>query len=442
MFSRTKFGLLATLCFSKQDVPVKRGAQSGSRALWALLLTGALAACGGGNGSNPPADQPQSPTGTTGTLLRTTELSTLSVPYLKSVFDSLPELADLPGPQRNALAAEIQYGVRLVAFEYTTTGPAGEARKASALAMLPTTPGASVGTLAYMHGTSTKRDFIPSVGDYDENVPPAVLFAARGRFVVSPDYLGLGASDLPYHPYLQRATLAAAGRDALTAGVELARRNSLALDGNLFIAGYSEGGFAAAALQRRLQQAPLQALGLRGTMSIAGPLDSLAWVKSTLSADPATGRDSGRSIYTAFTAWSYQRVYGDLYSQATEVFNAPYAGQLDALFDGTRSGDEIGAALPASPRMLLTATALTATLSGSNQIAARIRGNDVIDVNPASPLISCHGTLDDTVPYSITVAARERLAARGASLIVLEQNGKDHGSAYGPCILEAVRMFR
>ena len=26
MFSRTKFGLLATLCFSKQDVPVKRGA--------------------------------------------------------------------------------------------------------------------------------------------------------------------------------------------------------------------------------------------------------------------------------------------------------------------------------------------------------------------------------------------------------------------------------
>jgi pimeloyl-ACP methyl ester carboxylesterase len=292
------------------------------------------------------------------------------VPYLKTVFESLPELADLPGPQRDALAAEIQYGVRLVAFEYTTTGPAGEARKASALAMLPTTPRASVATLVYMHGTSTERAFIPSVGDYDENVAPAVLFAARGRLVVSPDYLGLGASDLPYHPYLHRDTLAAAGRDALTAGVELARRNSLALVGNLFIAGYSEGGFAAAALQRQLQQAPLQALGLRSTMSIAGPLDLPAAVKSTLSADPATGRDSGRSIYTAFTVWSYQRVYGDLYSQATEVFNTPYADQLDALFGGTRSSGEIGAALPASPRMLLTTNALTATISGSNQIAA------------------------------------------------------------------------
>ena len=442
MFSRTTFGQLATLCFSKQHVPVKRGAKSGPCALLALLLTGALAACGGGNGSNPPAAQPQTQTGTTGTLLRATELSSLSVPYLKAVFESLPELADLPGPQRDALAAEIQYGVRLVAFEYTTTGPAGEARKASALAMLPTTPSASVATLIYMHGTSTERAFIPSVGDYDENVAPAVLFAARGRLVVSPDYLGLGASDLPYHPYLHRDTLAAAGRDALTAGVELARRNSLALDGNLFIAGYSEGGFAAAALQRQLQQAPLQALGLRSTMSIAGPLDLPAAVKSTLSADPATGRDSGRSIYTAFTVWSYQRVYGDLYSQATEVFNTPYADQLDALFGGTRSSGEIGAALPASPRMLLTTNALTATISGSNQIAARIRGNDVIDINPASPLISCHGTLDDTVPYSITVAARERLAARGAALSVLEQNGKDHGSAYGPCMFEAVRIFR
>ncbi len=351
-------------------------------------------------------------------------------------------MVDIPESQRAALAAEIQYGVGLVAFEYATTGPNGEARKASALAMLPTTPVASVATLAYMHGTSTKRDDIPSVGDYDENVAPAVLFAARGRFVVAPDYLGLGTSDLSYHPYLHRDSLALAGRDALAAGVELARRNSLALDGNLFVVGYSEGGFAAAALQRRLQQAPLQALGLRGTMSINGPLDLPVAVKTSLSTDPATGRDSGRSLYTAFKVWSYQRVYGDLYSQATEVFNAPYAGQLDALFAGTRRNGDIVAALPASPRMLLSPNALTATLSDSNQIAARGRENDVIDVNPASPLISCHGTLDDTVPYSITVAARERLAARGASLTVLERTGQDHHSAYGPCMLEAVRIFR
>lgn len=258
----------------------------------------------------------------------------------------------------------------------------------------------------------------------------------------APDDLGLGTSDLSCPPYLHGDSLASAGRDALTVAVEPARRGSLALDGNRFVAGYSEGGFAAAALQRSLQQAPLQALQLRGTMSIAGPLDLPAAVRSALVADPATGRGSGRSVYAAFTIWAYRRVCGDLYAKVTEVFDAPFADRLDALFDGTRTADEIGAALPAGSRTLLTPVVLAATLVESNRIAARVLGNDAIDVNPASPLISCHGTLDDTVPYSVTVAARARLSARGAVLTGPEQTGQGDDGAYAPCMLEAVRIFR
>jgi hypothetical protein len=47
-------------------------------------------------------------------------------------------------------------------------------------------------------------------------------------------------------------------------------------------------------------------------MSIAGPLDLPAAVRSALGADPATGRGSGRSVYAAFTIWAYRRVCGDL----------------------------------------------------------------------------------------------------------------------------------
>ena len=394
-----------------------------------------LAACGG-DSAPPPAP-------TTGTLLKATDLgSPLAASDARRLLLEVPEVAALPQPQRDALAAEVQFAVRSFAFEYTTTGPFGEPRKASALALLPVTPTGAVATVAYMHGTATKRSEVPSSGTYFENVEAAVFFAARGRLVVMPDYLGLGASDLSYHPYLHRETLAAAGRDALIAAAELARQKALALNGDLFVMGYSQGGFAAGALQRRLAQAPLSALALRGTMSIAGPLDLSKAMDVYLSTDPATGRDSGRSMFAAYTVWSFQRVYGDLYSQATEVFNPPYAGQINTLFDGTRDGDVIAAALPASPRQLLTPGALAATLNGSNRIAARIRDNDVIDVNPAAPLVSCHGTDDDSVPFTSTTSARSRLAARGFTLAVVELTGKDHGSAYYPCMLEAVRRFR
>ena len=57
-------------------------------------------------------------------------------------------------------------------------------------------------------------------------------------------------------------------------------------------------------------------------------------------------------------------------------------------------------------------------------------------------MVSCHGTDDDTVPFASTTSARSRLAARGFTLTVVELTGKDHVSAYVPCMLEAVQRFR
>jgi pimeloyl-ACP methyl ester carboxylesterase len=414
--------------------------------LAAGLLTCLLAACGGGGGGG-------SHTGTPGTLLNTTVLSQVSVGLLRDILaEDIPAMAALPPAERAALTAEVQQSVRLVAFEYLTTGPAGDTRTASALAMLPAAPTAAAATVAYLHGTSTRRDDIPSAGDYGENVPVAALFAARGRLVVLPDYLGLGRSDLPYHPYLHRDSLAAAGRDALIAAVELARRQSLALDGQLFVVGYSEGGFAAGALQRRLSQAPLATLALRGTMSIAGPLDLPEAVRITLSTEPATGRDSGRSIYTAFTAWAYQRVYGDVYARPGDFFESAWADSLDALFDGTKGADVIGAALPPSPLALVRPGVRAAVLDGSHPVATRVLANDVIDLNPPAPLISCHGTDDDTVPFAVTRAAQARMAARGAVLTVVGPRGAGlrggpgrgpaHDTAYDTCLVRAAQVFR
>jgi hypothetical protein len=178
-------------------------------------------------------------------------------------------------------------------------------------------------------------------------------------------------------------------------------------------------------------------------MSIAGPLDLFVAMKTILATDPLSGQKSGLSAYTAFTVWAYQKIYGDLYTQPEQIFSTLYARLLDTLFDGGRIIDEgIISVLPASPRELLTPGALQATLAGSNQIAARLRENDLFDEPPASPLVSCHGTADDTVPYGITVSVRDRLAERGFALTVLDLPGQTHQEAFTSCLLEAVNSFR
>jgi predicted esterase len=401
--------------------------------LAAGLLACVLAACGGGSSEDTPAP---------GSLLKTTVLGEVGVDTLRGFLAAMPAAAALAPAEREALASELRHAVRLVAFEYLTTGPAGDTRTASALAILPATPGVAAATVAYLHGTSTHRDDVPSAGEYSENVPVAALFAARGRLVVAPDYLGLGRSNLPYHPYLHRDSLAAAARDALTAAVALARAQQLGLDGRLFVVGYSEGGFAAGALQRHLGQAPLPALALRGTMSIAGPLDLPEAVRLSLATDPASGRAAGRSVYAAFTAWAYQRVYGNVYARPGDLFAAAYADGLDTWFDGTRSADAIAAALPPSPLALLRPDARAAILDGSHPLAARIRANDVIDLDPAVPLTACHGTADDTVPFAATQAAAARLAARGAVLTVVAVPGQGHEEALETCLVHAARVYR
>ena len=161
-------------------------------------------------------------------------------------------------------------------------------------------------------------------------------------------------------------------------------------------------------------------------------------MRITLSTEPATGSDSGRSIYTAFTAWAYERVYGDVYARPGDLLEAAWANGLDALFDGTKGADVIGAALPPSPLALVRPGVRAAVLDGSHPLAVRVLANDVIDLNPPAPLIACHGTDDDTVPFAVTQAAKARMAA----LTVVALPGQDHAEALETCLVRAAQVFR
>jgi hypothetical protein len=82
----------------------------------------------------------------------------------------------------------------------------------------------------------------------------ALAFGTAGYITALPDYIGYGDSGNHFHPYLHAKTLAAAVVNMLKASKTYCATNNIALSGKLFLAGYSEGGYATMAATKEIQE--------------------------------------------------------------------------------------------------------------------------------------------------------------------------------------------
>ena len=96
--------------------------------------------------------------------------------------------------------------------------------------------------------------------------------ASLGYIVMSADYVGYGASRGAPHPYLLSAPSAAAVIDLLTAARYWRQTKNVIDNKQLFMAGYSEGGYVTMAAHRALQASTsVHRLGLVNVATGAGP---------------------------------------------------------------------------------------------------------------------------------------------------------------------------
>lgn len=158
-------------------------------------------------------------------------------------------------------------------LEYTTLDANGSEVRASGLISVPQKPAGSTSpVLSYQHGTIFRDAEAPSNNAVPGEV--AVVLASLGYVVVAPDYVGFGASRGTPHPYLMSTPTAAAVIDLLTASKVWRAQNQVADNGQLFITGYSEGGYATMAAHRALQASGSPHLAdLRMAVVGAGPYD-------------------------------------------------------------------------------------------------------------------------------------------------------------------------
>lgn len=330
---------------------------------------------------------------------------------------------------------EFKYDVELYKVEYRTTYK-GDDITASGLIALPKTMD-EVAMISFHHGTITLQEDAPS--DFSASDPYSILYgilSSSGFIGVIPDYIGFGASSTKLHPYYVEELTASAILDMLEAAKELALDKKVKFNTKLFLAGYSEGGYATMAAHKAIEEMKPEGFDLVASFAGAGGYDLKGMqeylFKLTTYDDP---------YYLAYIIRSYQLTY-DFPSALTDFFKEPYAGRIPGLFDGQKAAEEIDAMLTNTIGDLIQEKILS-TIDADPAYAYLVNTfneNSLLDWTPKERLYLYHGQDDTTVPFENSEDTYQTLVANGGSpdaitFIPLEGT---HSSAVTPYIIDFI----
>jgi hypothetical protein len=237
--------------------------------------------------------------------------------------------------------------------------------------------------------------------------------------VVAPDYLGYAKSTYTYHPYLHAASEATTMVDGIRAARAAAALKAAPLSGKVMVTGYSQGGHVSMATQRLIERDHASEIHLVAAAHLAGPYN----VSGLFALPNAT---VGVQYFLPLMLTSWQKAYGNLYSNPAEMFNAPYASYIDNLLPNatlTYTTLVTTGQLPGGPTvtpnqardLLLTASARTAITTNPNHpVVLAAKRNDLLGWNPAAATLLCQGSGDPVIPYPLEqVAAKADFDSRG-----------------------------
>lgn len=345
------------------------------------------------------------------------------------------ERSEIDANNRNlTLSRPAKCDVGVMQLTYESVGVRGEPARLSAGLYVPRNCEGPFPILAEAHGTQTDRDIQTAGITAGEN--SITFFAAQGYLVVATDYLGLGQSDYPYHPYLHASSEASAVIDAIRAARQAAARLAVPVSKQVMLFGYSQGGHATMAAQREIERQHVDEIQLAASAPMSGPYSLSqtflgAWFGQTAGADNAFA-----SELLAYAVVSYSRVYPNICPELANCIAPPYVDAVTKLFPSSQHLSEIRRSNVLPPgRQLnqLRAPAFTAAFMLDEQQPFRqaLKNNDVLDWTPATPMLLCGSRRDAIVDFNNTLAAQATFAARGVQVPIVDVADEIPASAAG-----------
>ena len=276
---------------------------------------------------------------------------------------------------------------------YLTLDGRGRTVTASGLVSVPVkTAGARSPVISYQHGTTFKDAEAPS--NHAVASEPPVVMASLGYIVVAPDYVGYGASKGMEHPYLLSAPSASAVLDLLTAAKSWRRSNGIADNGQLFLAGYSEGGYVTVAAHRAMQ---------------TGNSVHLA---TLVTAVPGAG-----PYHLGVTMDELLRRVKDEHPVLGALISPGFLKNLGSTVRNEVRRLLLRLIIPDGADITLQTTFLDTYMADDDD--AMERQSNVHDWKPDAPVSLYHGRDDQTVPYASATRTLQAMQARAAPQVSL-----------------------
>lgn len=357
---------------------------------------------------------------------------------------SITPLDTVPKSTLNILANGLaRYDVASYKIVYQTPDVDGNSSTASGLVAVPLVACDSIALTLYCHGTVLKRENVPSRNNTEALI--GKIGAGRGYVVAMPDYLGLGDSP-GLHPYLHGETQASASVDMMRA-VRQALSDSLSgynLMNEVFLTGYSQGGHAAMATAKYIQEQGLDLeFNIEGAAPASGPYN-LTGSQSVIFLNDLPYSNPG---YVVYLLLGMNEAYGNtLFSSPSEVLKAPYDVMIPPYFNGLYPMDSVNAKLPMQVSGYIEDSVLQAFIADSvNQqhwLWTVLNENSNYDWRPNMPVRMYYCTADEQVAYQNALEAYGAMTARGATDVkAIDKGPFNHGGCVGPAVEGAVRFF-
>lgn len=326
----------------------------------------------------------------------------------------------------------LQYDVEVYSVTYKTTYQE-KSIIASGLVILPKTTD-SVGMVSFQHGTIASHEEAPSVQSlYNPEILLYTSLASTGFIAVIPDFIGFGSSSNLLHPYYVQEVSASAVIDLLKAARELALQKKIAFNGNLFLAGYSQGGYVTMAAHKAIEKNGLLNFNLIASFPSSGGYD-IKGMQDYLFAQEIYDEP----FFLGYVAMAY-RTYYKWMQPLTDFFQTKYATEIPSLFDGTKTGSQIDYYLNDTIPKLVNPDLLSSIDSNLKYqyIVDAFNNNSLLDWTPTIKMFMYHGDADTTVPFQNSIDTYNKLIQNGASPSIVTFTsfpGQTHSTGIVPYI--------
>jgi len=251
-----------------------------------------------------------------------------------------------------------------------------------------------------------------------------------------------------FQSYVHAETIVSATMDMLDACSEWNDTNCDCTHDQLFVTGYSQGGYASMALHRHMQtgasgNAVTAASHMSGPYSISGVMRDLI----------LSDKEYFSPAYIPNTVLGYNEVYGALFGEIGNFFKAEYVPDIQKYYNGeitittlnnrlvqqlkSKTGASVGS------RMIVEDVLNAIKTNPAHPANLIMRENDVYDWAPAAPTKIFYCTADDQVPFQNSIVARDTMLANGAPYLEARDINPtaNHGTCYVPAMTQTILFF-